>query len=163
MKEEYRAGIGYDIHPLVKGRRLVLGGVEIEHETGLLGHSDADVLIHAVCDAILGALNAGDIGQHFPENEENEGISSVEILSHVAELMKEAGYRVVNIDCIVHAERPVLAPYKKSFAENIAKVLGADVSSVSVKATRGEKLGPIGEEKAIAAQAVVLLCRVEGD
>jgi len=157
MGEDYRVGIGYDLHPLVSGRRLVLGGVEVEHSLGLDGHSDADVLVHAVCDAILGALNAGDIGEHFPETEENRGISSLKILSHVAGIMNERGYEIVNVDCVVLAERPKLSSYRERFAENIAKTLGVESSRVSIKATRGEGLGPVGEEKAIAAKAVVLL------
>ena len=157
MGEDYRVGIGYDLHPLVSGRRLVLGGVEVEHSLGLDGHSDADVLVHAVCDAILGALNAGDIGEHFPETEENRGISSLKILSHVAGIMNERGYEIVNVDCVVLAERPKLSSYRERFAENIAKTLGVESSRVSIKATRGEGLGPVVEEKAIAAKAVVLL------
>jgi len=161
MGEEYRVGLGYDLHPLVPGRKLVLGGVEIDHELGLEGHSDADVLIHAVCDAVLGALGEGDIGEHFPETEDNRGISSMKILSRVVEVMENRGYGVVNVDCVVLAERPKLSIYRERFAENMAGVLGVDSSRISVKATRGEGLGPIGEERAIAAHAVVLLKRKE--
>lgn len=157
-----RIGIGYDIHPLVEGRPLVLGGVTVEYEKGLAGHSDADVLIHALCDALLGALNLGDLGEHFPETEEYRNISSEKILGAVAGMVAENGYRLVNADCIVHAERPRLAGYRIRMAERMAVALGVTTGAVSVKATRGEGMGPIGEGKAIAAQAVVLVAPIEG-
>ena len=151
-------GIGYDIHPLVEGRPLVLGGVEVPFSKGLYGHSDADVLIHALCDAILGALGEGDIGEHFPDDDERyEGVSSLELLRKVAGILAARGLRLVNADCIVHAEEPKISPFKNDMRERIAEVLGVDKSLVSVKATRGEGLGPIGEGSAIAAQAVVLI------
>ncbi|HUV37239.1 MAG TPA: 2-C-methyl-D-erythritol 2,4-cyclodiphosphate synthase [Patescibacteria group bacterium] len=159
---QYRIGIGYDIHPLVEGRRLVLGGVTVEYEKGLAGHSDADVLIHALCDALLGALNLGDLGEHFPETEEYRDISSIKILDAVAGMVAGNGYHLVNADCIVHAERPRLAVYRGRMAERMAAALGVDAGVVSVKATRGEGMGPVGEGKAIAAQAVVLVAPLAG-
>jgi 2-C-methyl-D-erythritol 2,4-cyclodiphosphate synthase len=155
----FRVGIGYDIHPLVEGRPLVLGGVTIEHGKGLAGHSDADALIHALCDALLGALNLGDLGVHFPETEEWKGAPSARILGRVAEMVARAGYRLVNADCIVHAEEPRIAPHREAMAKAMAAVLGVEPGSISIKATRGEGLGPIGEKRGIAAEAVVLLER----
>lgn len=152
-----RIGLGYDIHPLAAGRPLVLGGVTVAYDKGLMGHSDADVLIHALCDALLGALGLGDLGEHFPETEENRGISSIAILEAVTRMIAGGGYRLVNADCIIHAERPKLAGYRRMMAERMAAVLGVDAGAVSVKATRGEGMGPVGEGRAIAAQAVVLL------
>lgn len=157
----FRIGIGYDIHPLVEGRPLVLGGVEVDYPRGLAGHSDADALIHALCDALLGALNLGDLGSHFPETAEWKGVRSTVILERVAAMVREAGYRLVNADCIVHAEEPKLAPYRRRMAETMARVLRVDAGCVSIKATRGEGLGPIGERRAMAAEAVVLLERIE--
>ncbi len=154
-----RVGIGYDIHPLVEGRPLVLGGVRIEYEKGLLGHSDADALVHALCDAMLGAIGLGDLGEHFPETDRFKGISSLEILEHVADLVAGRGYRLVNADCIVHAERPLLAPYRRRMIEELAGALRVRQDMISVKATKGEGLGPVGEGRAIAARAVVLLER----
>jgi 2-C-methyl-D-erythritol 2,4-cyclodiphosphate synthase len=156
----FRVGIGYDIHPLVEGRPLVLGGVRIEYGKGLAGHSDADALIHAICDALLGALNLGDLGSHFPETLEWKDAASTKILAKTAELVAAAGYRLVNADCILHAEEPSLAPYREAMAKTIASVLGADANDISIKATRGEGLGPIGEKRGIAAEAVVLLERL---
>ena len=156
-----RVGIGYDIHPLSSGRRLVVGGVEIESGLGAEGHSDADALIHAVCDAVLGALAMGDLGEHFPETAEFRDISSLVLLEKVRDMMSSAGYRVVNVDCVVHLESPKLAPYRSGMRTNIAKALSTDPGVVSVKATRGEGLGPVGEKRGIAARAVVLLEREE--
>lgn len=157
MSGAARIGIGYDIHPLVKGRPLMLGGVRVESGEGLDGHSDADVLLHAICDAVLGALGLGDLGEHFPCTSEYKDISSRILLERVAGMMDEKGYRLVNLDCIIHAEEPRLAPYRKRMIEAIAGCLGAPPGDVSVKATRGEGLGPIGEKKGIAATAVVLI------
>lgn len=154
-----RVGIGYDIHPLARGRRLVLGGVVIEHDRGLAGHSDADALVHAVCDALLGALGLGDLGDHFPETREFAGISSLRLLERVRDMVDERGYHLVNADCIVMAEEPKLAPYRDAMVGRIAGTLGVEPGRVSIKATRGEGMGPVGEGKAIAAQAVVLLER----
>jgi 2-C-methyl-D-erythritol 2,4-cyclodiphosphate synthase len=155
-----RVGIGYDIHPLVEGRPLVLGGVRLDHPRGLGGHSDADALIHALCDALLGALNLGDLGAHFPETDEWKGASSLRILEAVASLVRERGYRLVNADCIVHAEEPRIAPHRAAMAARMAGALGVEPEAVSIKATRGEGMGPIGERRAVAAEAVVLLGRV---
>ena len=157
MQGNLRIGIGYDIHPLLKGRDLILGGVHIESELGLDGHSDADALLHAVSDAFLGALSLGDLGEHFPETEDYKGVSSILLLGRVYDLVTERGYRLVNLDCIVHAEHPVLAPYREAMIEKIAAVLGTEKEKISVKATRGEGLGAIGESRAIAARAVVLI------
>jgi len=153
----FRIGIGYDIHPLVEGRPLILGGVRIDHGKGLAGHSDADALIHALCDALLGALNLGDLGAHFPETEEWKGAPSTKILGKVAEMVARAGYRLVNADCIVNAEEPRLASYREGMAKTMAAVIGVDPGDISVKATRGEGLGPVGEKRGISAEAVVLL------
>lgn len=153
-----RVGIGYDVHRLVEGRKLILGGVEIPYEKGLLGHSDADVLVHAVMDALLGAAALGDIGQHFPDNDpEYKGISSILLLEKVGELLKSHGYRVVNIDSIVIAQRPKLLPYRPQMAENMAKALGIPVGCVSVKATTEEGMGFTGTGDGMASQAVVML------
>jgi len=163
MKEErspFRVGIGYDIHPLVEGRPLILGGVRIPHGKGLAGHSDADALIHALCDALLGALALGDLGAHFPETDEWKGAASTAILARVAAMVAERGYRLVNADCVVNAEEPKLAPYRVEMAKIIAAVLGIRDGDISIKATRGEGLGPVGERRAIAAEAIVLLEKV---
>ena len=152
-----RIGIGYDIHPLVEGRPLVLGGVRLQYEMGLAGHSDADVLVHALCDAILGAICEGDLGRHFPETEEYRDINSLRILEKVAAMAAEKGYRLVTADCIVHAEQPAISPHSAAMAAAMAEAAGTDPGRISVKATRGEGLGPVGEKRAIAARAVVLL------
>ena len=152
-----RIGIGYDIHPLLPERKLVLGGVEIENPVGLSGHSDADALVHAICDAVLGALCLGDLGEHFPETDEFRDISSLELLRRVRTLMEDRGYRLGNVDSVIHAEAPKLAPYRDRMVENIAEVLGVPCDDVSVKATRGEGMGPVGEGKAMVARAVVIL------
>lgn len=153
-----RIGIGYDVHRLTEGRKLILGGVEIPYEKGLLGHSDADVLIHAVMDAILGAAALGDIGQHFPDSDPRySGISSMLLLEKVEELIREKGYAVGNIDAIVIAQKPKLLPYRSQMAENIARALRIPVGAVSVKATTEEGLGFTGTGEGMAAQAVALL------
>jgi 2-C-methyl-D-erythritol 2,4-cyclodiphosphate synthase len=152
-----RIGMGYDTHPLVTGRRLVLGGIDIEHGKGLAGHSDADALVHAICDALLGAANLGDLGDHFPETEEYRGASSLLFLERVAELVRSKGFELVNADCIVHAEGPPLAPHRRSMAESVASVIGVSPERISIKFTKGEGMGPVGRGEAIAAQAVVLL------
>ncbi len=156
-----RVGIGYDIHPLVEGRPLVLGGVRLEHGMGLSGHSDADALVHALCDAILGAMGEGDLGRHFPETEEFRDIDSLRLLERVAAMMADKGYRLVNADCIVHAEQPAISPHSSSMAGAMAGAVGTDPGRISVKATRGEGLGPVGEKRAIAARAVVLIEKTE--
>ena len=153
-----RIGHGYDVHRLVPGRELILGGVRIEHSLGLLGHSDADVLLHAVADALLGAAALGDIGKHFPDTDPAyEGADSRVLLRAMADLIREAGYRVGNVDATVLAQRPKLAPHIGKMRENIAQDLGVDVGRISVKATTEERLGFTGREEGIAAHAVCLL------
>lgn len=156
-----RIGQGYDVHRLVEGRRLILGGVEIPYEKGLLGHSDADVLLHAVMDALLGAAALGDIGQHFPDSDERyKGISSVELLKDVGKILQENGYLIENIDSTVIAQRPKLLPYRPQMAKNIADALGIEPDQVSVKATTEEGLGFTGTGEGISAQAIALLSSV---
>lgn len=155
-----RIGQGYDVHRLVEGRKLILGGVTIPYEKGLLGHSDADVLVHAVMDALLGAGALGDIGQHFPDTDPAyEGISSIELLEKVGELLEENGYVIENIDATIIAQRPKLASYRPQMAENIAKALHIEVSQVSVKATTEEGLGFTGTGEGISSQAIALLAK----
>jgi 2-C-methyl-D-erythritol 2,4-cyclodiphosphate synthase len=158
----FRIGIGYDAHRLVEGERLILGGVEVPFERGLKGHSDADVLTHAVCDAVLGALSLGDIGKHFPDtSKEFEGISSLLLLKRISALVAQKGYRVVNVDSVVVAQRPKLSPYRKLMEENLAKALGILPSQVCVKFTTTEGMGFEGRGEGISAQAVALLAEVE--
>ena len=157
-----RIGHGYDVHRLTEGRRLILGGVEVPYEKGLFGHSDADVLTHAVMDALLGAAALGDIGKLFPDTDAAyAGISSILLLERVAERLREAGYAVVNLDATVLAQAPKLAPYRERMRENLAHVLALDASRVSVKATTEEGLGFTGEGLGIAAHAVALLEKIE--
>ena len=154
----FRIGHGYDVHKLVPGRPLIIGGVDIPHTLGLLGHSDADVLIHAVMDAVVGALGLGDIGKHFPDSDERwRGASSMHLLSLVHGMMLEAGARVVNVDATLVLQRPKVAPYIGEMRKNIAFALGTDVSNINVKATSEEHLGFTGSEEGAAAHAVVLL------
>lgn len=157
-----RIGNGYDVHRFAEGRKLILGGVDVPHDKGLDGHSDADVLLHAVMDAMLGAAALGDIGQHFPDTDEAyKGISSVKLLQHTAALLDKEGYAVVNIDSIIAAQRPKLMPYLPQMRENIANAAGMDPGDVSVKATTTERLGFEGREEGISAWAVVLIERKE--
>ena len=154
----FRIGHGYDVHKLVEGRKLILGGVEISHTVGLLGHSDADVLAHAVMDAMLGALALGDIGPLFPDTaDEFEGADSMVLMAEVVRVCRENGYTVGNIDATVIAQAPKLAPYITAMRESIAKVCGTDVSQISVKATTEEHLGFTGEKLGISAHAVALM------
>ena len=154
----FRIGHGYDVHRLVEGRKLILGGVDIPHTTGLLGHSDADVLIHAVMDAIIGALGEGDIGKHFPDNsDEFLGISSMKLLARVRDIMLSRGAEIVNLDATLIAQKPKLAPYIAEMKSNIASSLSCDECLVNVKATTEERLGFTGREEGISAHAVVLL------
>ena len=156
-----RVGHGYDVHRLVEGRRLILGGVDIPWEKGLLGHSDADVLVHALMDAMLGAAALGDIGQHFPDNDERyAGADSLGLLAEVLRILCEAGYRLVNADCTILAQRPKLMPFIPQMRENIARVLETGIDTISVKATTEEGLGFTGEGSGIAAHAVVLIERI---
>ena len=151
-----RFGMGYDVHRLTEGRRLVLGGVEIPHALGLLGHSDADVLLHALSDALLGAAALGDIGQHFPDTDPiYEGADSLVLLARVMEFLGEKGYVVGNADCTIVAQRPKLKDYLPEMQENIARTLGVTLGDVNVKATTEERLGFTGREEGIAAYAVV--------
>ena len=153
-----RIGHGYDVHRLVEGRDLILGGVKLEYELGLLGHSDADVLLHAVSDALLGAAGLGDIGKHFPDTDpQYKGADSLELLRVVASRVKEAGYRVSNIDVTMIAQKPKLRPHIPQMEENIAKAVGVDVSRVNVKATTEEQLGFTGTMEGMRCHAVCLL------
>ena len=158
MHEAGRIGIGYDIHRLVEGRKLVLAGVEVPFDKGLLGHSDSDVLAHAVCDALLGAAALGDIGEHFPDTDERwKNASSLDLLAQVVEIIRERGYRVANVDTIILAERPRLRPHIQAMRQRLAAALRVDVDCVSVKAKTGEGLESVGRGEAMAAQAVALL------
>ncbi len=153
-----RIGHGYDVHRLTEGRRLIIGGVDIPHTCGLLGHSDADVLVHAILDSLLGAVALGDIGKHFPDTDEQYlGADSLCLAREIARMIKEQGFRVSNIDSTVIAQAPKLAPYIDQMRKNIADSIGIDVSCVSVKATTEEKLGFTGEKLGISAHAVCLL------
>ncbi len=153
-----RIGFGYDVHAFVEGRPLVLGGVTIPHTQGLLGHSDADVLLHAISDALLGAAALGDIGRHFPDSDPTyKGISSLILLERVMDIIRSAGYTVSNVDSTLVLQRPRLAPFVPRMTEEISRAMGLPVSRVSVKATTTEKLGFTGREEGIAAYAVVLI------
>lgn len=153
-----RIGHGYDVHRLSENRKLVLGRVEIPFDKGLLGHSDADVLLHAICDSLLGAAALGDIGMHFPDtSDEFKGISSLKLLSFVADLLDKSGYKVINIDSTVIAQEPKLSPYINKMRENIAKALNIELNSVSVKATTEEHLGFTGEKLGISAHSICLI------
>ena len=153
-----RVGMGHDVHRLAEGRDLILGGVQIPWEKGLLGHSDADVLIHAIMDALLGAAALGDIGRHFPDTDPAyEGISSVMLLKHVAELLQENGYGITNIDATIIAQKPKMAPHIPQRRENIADALGIGLSALNIKATTEEGLGFTGRGEGIASQAICLL------
>lgn len=155
-----RIGHGYDVHAFADNRKLILGGVEIPHDRGLAGHSDADVLLHAVCDALLGAAAMGDIGKHFPDTaDEFENIDSRILLRHVVNLLKEKSYSIVNLDCTVIAQKPKLAEFIEMMRLNIAQDLETELESVNVKATTTEKLGFTGRCEGIAAEAVVLISR----
>lgn len=151
-------GHGYDVHAFAEGRKLILGGVDIPHARGLDGHSDADVLAHALMDALLGAMRADDIGKLFPDTDPAyEGADSLVLLSHVAELAREKGYRILDVDCTVAAQAPKMAPHRQAMRENLAAAMGVDVGQVGVKATTTEHLGFVGREEGIAAWAVALL------
>lgn len=153
-----RVGLGYDVHKLVSERRLIIGGVEIPYEKGLLGHSDADVLLHAVMDAMLGAAALGDIGKHFPDTDEAyRGISSMKLLEHTAALIEKNGYKIGNIDATIIAQKPKMAPYIQTMRENIARAARTDIKNVNVKATTEEGLGFTGSGDGISSQAVCLL------
>lgn len=163
VSEKFRIGHGYDVHRLVPDRKLILGGIEIEHETGLLGHSDADVLLHAIADALLGAACLGDIGVHFPPSDDKfKDADSGLLLSKVVEMVGKAGFgAIINIDCTVMAERPKLSPHIEAMRKRIASILGIGTNRVSVKATTCEGLGFVGREEGIAATAVCLIATNE--
>jgi len=153
-----RIGSGYDVHRLAERLPLWIGGEKIPHSHGLVGHSDADVLLHAICDALLGAAALGDIGKHFPDTDEKyKGISSLKLLAEVGRLLREKGYRVVNIDSTIVAQKPKMAPYIETMRKNIAGTLNIDMEQVSVKATTTERLGFEGREEGISAQAVAMI------
>lgn len=160
MAGELRIGLGADVHALVEGRKLIIGGVDIPHRLGLLGHSDADVLSHAVADAVLGAARAGDIGKLFPDTDPRyAGADSLKLLSQVAAHVRALGFEIVDVDSVVTAQAPKLSPYRRQMRENLAAALGVDVENVGVKATTSEHLGYEGREEGISAQAVALLRR----
>ncbi len=153
-----RIGHGFDVHQLVENRKLILGGVDVPHSLGLLGHSDADVLCHAISDALLGAAALGDIGQHFPDTDpQYKGASSIKLMQHVVDLLGAEGYRLGNIDATLLLQKPKVAPYIEQMRQNIAAACGIDLNQVSVKATTTEKLGFPGREEGVAAHAVVLI------
>jgi 2-C-methyl-D-erythritol 2,4-cyclodiphosphate synthase len=159
-----RIGHGYDVHRLVTGRKLVLGGVEISHELGLLGHSDADVLLHAICDAVLGALGEGDIGRHFPDTDPAyRGISSLKLLREVMALAEGKGFGIGNLDATIIAQQPRMAPHIRLMVENVAQACHCDIEQVNIKATTTEELGFEGRGEGISAHAVVLLRRIRVD
>ncbi len=154
----YRIGQGFDVHQFAEGRPLIIGGINIPYEKGLLGHSDADVLLHAIADACLGAIGEGDIGKHFPDTDEAyKDVDSALLLQHVWKLVRQHGYTLVNVDCTIIAQKPKMAPHIPNMQKRIAELLEGDISQVNVKATTTEKLGFTGREEGIAAQAVVLL------
>lgn len=164
MGYEYRSGLGWDSHRIAAGRPLLLGGIPVESEFGLDGHSDADILLHAITDALLGALALGDIGMHFPDTDPRwKGAESMQFLLHAMELVRERGYEIVNLDTTVILERPKLKDYRQRIREHIAGSLGARVDEVSVKFKTAEKVGPVGEGKSAEAQAIVLLRRSVAD
>lgn len=159
-----RVGLGFDVHPFAEGRRLILGGVEIPYEKGLDGHSDADVLTHAVMDAILGAAGLGDIGDHFPPSEAKyKDISSMLLLDRVMSLLKEKGYCVLNLDCVIMAEDPKVAPYRSKIKASLAQQIGLAEDMINIKATTTEGLGFIGRKEGIAAQTVCLIDNYSAD
>lgn len=154
----HRVGIGHDTHRLGDGGPLVLGGLKLEHDHHAIGHSDADVLLHAITDAILGAASLGDIGELFPDTDPaNKGKNSAEMLAVAATMMRQRGFKIVNLDCIIFAQRPKLSPHKPAIRDRLAQILGVSSAVVGVKAKTGESVGPIGREEAISAQCVVLL------
>jgi 2-C-methyl-D-erythritol 2,4-cyclodiphosphate synthase len=155
-----RVGIGYDIHPLVAGRKLILGSIEIPHAKGLDGHSDADVLTHAVCDALLGAMGEGDLGAHFPASDARyKGIASLKLLAEVAAIMARKRFRLVNVDAVINAQAPRLGPHLAAMKDALAKTMGVEPARINLKAKSGEGQGAVGREEAMVAQAV---CLIEG-
>ncbi len=155
-----RVGNGYDVHRLVEGRKLILGGVDVPHSMGLDGHSDADALVHALCDALLGALGAGDIGKYFPDTDPKwKGISSLHLLKEVVRMCREKGFELANADSVIVAQKPKLAPYISEMKKNIASILDVETDQINIKATTTEKLGFAGREEGISAYAVALLVK----
>lgn len=160
MNTPYRIGTGFDVHAFAEGRKLIIGGAEIPFERGLLGHSDADVLLHAICDALLGSIGSGDIGMHFPNTDPKyKNANSLNLLQHVYQLVKDNGYSIGNLDAVITAQRPIISPYIPVMKKNIAKILSVDESDISIKATTTEKLGFVGREEGIAAWASVLIIK----
>ena len=160
MNGEFRVGIGYDSHRLVANRKLIVGGVEIPFEKGLSGHSDGDILFHALTDALLGAVGLGDIGQYFPPSDPRwKDADSRVFLEHAHKLIKENGYRVVNVDAVIILEQPKIGPHRDAIRKNVAEVLGIDLERVGLKAKTAEGMGPVGEGKAAEAQAIALVAR----
>lgn len=160
MKLNYRTGFGFDVHAFKEGRKLIIGGVEIPSDKGLEGHSDADVLLHAICDAMLGALALGDIGIHFPNTDEKwKDADSAILLKHVNELIKSKGYELENLDCVLAMEKPKISPYVEKIKKRISEILNADAEQISIKATTTEKLGFVGRTEGAASFATVLLIK----
>jgi len=160
LKSQFRTGLGYDVHQFSADRKLILGGVEIPYEKGLLGHSDADVLLHSICDAMLGALALGDIGRHFPDTDmKYKGADSKILLQNVYRLVMEKGYVLGNLDCMLVMQKPKVAPYVDKMRETIAGILNSDIDDVSIKATTNEKMGFVGREEGAAAFTTVLLIK----
>ena len=158
MAAKMRVGCGYDVHPLGAGRKLILGGIEIPHSKGLLGHSDSDVLVHAVCDALLGAMGEGDLGRHYPSSDQRyKGISSLKLLEDVMGKLTKKGYRVVNVDTIIVAQAPRLSTYLAAMAKQMAETMGVDPDAVNVKVKSGEGLDAVGHEEGMHAHAVCLI------
>ena len=158
MEVHMRIGMGYDVHKLVEDRKLILGGVDIPYEKGLLGHSDADVVVHAIMDALLGAAALGDIGKYFPDTDDRyKGISSIKLLHHVGELLRENNFKIGNIDATIICQKPKLAPFRDEMVKNVAKALNIEESRVCIKATTEEGLGFTGEGLGISSQAIALL------
>ena len=156
----FRIGQSSDIHQLIQGRKLILGGVEIDHERGLLGHSDADALLHAIAESILGALALGDLGKRFPDTaKEYKNMNSLWMLQEVYKMMDKQGYKINNLDALIMIERPKMAPHIAKMRENVAAALHCDIDQVSIKATRGEKMGFVGREEGVLAQCIVLLIK----
>lgn len=156
-----KVGIGYDVHKLVENRDLIIGGVKINHEKGLLGHSDADVLTHAVIDAIFGALGVGDLGKHFPDTDPKyKGADSLKLMDYAYDLMVEMGYEIGNVDCVIIAQAPKMAPHIDKMKENFARVLKTDISNINVKATTEEGLGFTGNKEGISSQAICILNKI---
>jgi 2-C-methyl-D-erythritol 2,4-cyclodiphosphate synthase len=160
LNQKFRTGIGFDVHAFAEGRKLIIGGIEIPNDKGLEGHSDADVLLHAICDAMLGALSLGDVGMHFPNNDPKwkDADSSI-LLSHVNDLIKSNGYEIGNIDCVLAIEKPKILPYIEKIKQKISNVLSIDKDQISVKATTTEKLGFVGRTEGIAAFSTLLLTK----